>query len=265
MRCAGCGNEYNENYRFCPICGSKLTDDADKQYKKKYFLSKTTIIIAIIAVLLITGIIASKINSAENTEGEELKGGQEIFADHSAVEDVAYNFTANLFLADLESDFETFCSTTTVNWQDIAEESGTLCDIAYSDYTESFVSDKAGDYEYFRIETVDITDLPYTYIHKNISLYSKLLRPLSVSAVKYIPFSDIRTLTDITFNVEFCNADNEVMHTQEITLTVAGVSDEYYAPRTYTVLKDSCFIEGFICSLYPENASTAIHTDGTEN
>lgn len=262
MRCAGCGNEYNENYRFCPICGSKLTEEADNKHKKKYFLSKTTIIIAIIAVLLITGIIASKINSAKNSEGEELKGGQEIFADHSAVEDVAYNFTANLFLADLESDFETFCNTTTVNWQGIAEDTGTDIDSAYYDYTGSLISEQIGNYEYFRIETVEITDRPYTDIHPNISLFSRLLRPIEASAVKYIPFSDIHTLTDVTFNVEMCNSSGEIIKTQELTLTVVGVSKEYYAPRTYTVLIDSYFIEGFICSLYPEDASTAVYDNG---
>ncbi len=266
MYCNKCGTEIQGNIKYCPVCGSEIynTVTAEKS-SGKAVSKKIYIVVAFLIVLLFTGILFTLRNNRNNQENENVVKGSVIYADHSAVEAAAYDYVTSILLADNPTDYENFADSTIINWDALFSKlnennNGNPQKIFLEFFSDNNIFENMPDgYDYFKTKTISVTDYGYTEIHKNITLFGKLFRPLSLSPVSYIPFSEIRTLNSVVLSVEFYDTDDNLIDTEQLDITVVAESDEYYSPRDYSVLYDNFFMEKFIISLYPEETSTAFH------
>ena len=257
MNCKKCGTEIPRTCKCCPECGAKIHNTSVLGQNKKII---TTILIAFLIACIISSV-------RYKTENNNVEKGKIVYADQAVAEEVAYDYAANILLTGLPSDYENFVNTTTIDWEALFSKLNES-DNSYGepqDVYRDFLCDNklfesvAEGYSYYKIETVSVTDYPYTQLHKNITLFSNLFRPLSLSAVKYIPFSDIHTLNSVILSVEFYDENDSIIATEQLDITVVADSEEYYGTRYYSVLNDNFFIEKFITSLYPEDTSTVLH------
>lgn len=260
MYCNKCGTEIQGNYKYCPVCGSEIYKSGKNAVPKKIY------IIALLIVLLFTGILFTLQNNGINQENENIVKGSVIYADHSSAEAAAYEYITSILLVDNPTDYANFTNATVINWNGLFSKlNKTNNNVNPHDIFLKFFSDNnifenmPDGYDYFMTKTISVTDYDYTEIHKTINLFSKLFRPLSLSPVTYIPFSEIRTLNSVVISVEFYDTNDNLIATEQFDITVVAESDEYYSPRDYSVLYDNFFMEKFITSLYPEETSTAFH------
>ncbi|MBO5934166.1 MAG: zinc ribbon domain-containing protein [Clostridia bacterium] len=266
MNCRKCGAEIIEKCKNCPECGAVLSNNSDPSKNKRMHCSVNRNVIVIVVVILFAAVIAGVLRNNDKHESESLEKGAEIVADHTVAQEVAYDYAANILLADIPSDYENFKNTTTIDWDAFfgkLNENGVFSGDAQVAYLEFFSENARFEsvtdgYSYFKINTVSVTDYPYTEIHKEISLFGKMFRPLSLSAVNYIRFSDIRTLTSVILSVEFYDENDNIIATEQIDMMVVAESDEYYSQRNYSILYDNFFIEKFITSFYSEEISTGM-------
>ncbi len=274
MYCKKCGAEIHENCKYCPVCGTAIENPAISEkskhqtfLKNKYIIVAILIIVMILIALLFRGIIFSVQNKTDNLESDDIVKGSVVYADHSVAEDVAYAYVSNILLAGTSSDYESFVSATTIDWTALfvklnenGNNYGTPQEIFRNFIFDNIIFESVyNGYDYFKIETVSITDYPYAELRKNIRMFGKLFRPLSLSAVNYISFSDIRTLNSVVLSVEFYDESDNIIATEQLDITVVAESSEYYSTRYYSVLYDNFFMEKFITTLYPEDASTVLY------
>lgn len=265
MYCNKCTTEIQGDYKYCPVCGAEIHNPTIKNKRIVCFKYKS-VIFAIVTAILITGIIFSVYHIADIPKKHNGNNENIIYADHSVAESVAYDYVASILLADNPSDYESFADSTTIDWDALFKKLnennsiGNPQDVYLDFFSDNIIFGSMPDgYDYFKTKTISVTDYAYTDLHKNITMFGKLFRPLSLSPVSYIPFSEIRTLNSVVLSVEFYDADDNLITTEQLDITVVAESDEYYSPRDYSVLYDNFFMEKFITSLYPEETSTAFH------
>lgn len=235
-----------------------------KKMARNGIIALFAIIFLCIAISVVYEEFSSTINSFSDND--------EFSVEYTTIEDVAYSYVYNILDAADMPYYDDFNYYTTIDWDcffaDLTgdEDGYTRAQETYNSFTaENKLFDSLPDeYEYYIVYTESVTESEYTDNHSYINMFDSLIRPLSLSSVNYIPYSDIQKISIVSFGIDFYDEKDELITSEYVDVTVVCQGASYYSSGYYDVLYDNFFMDDFITSLYTEEALSYIQEENTD-
>ena len=270
MQCTRCGGQAADNAAFCPFCGEILNIENSVQphmhsappvYTIPPRKNNTWMLVVGIIFVVLVNIIAF---SSGHLLSEIMLAFSEYSDELSSPESVATAYVNNVLAPENSDAYGSFNYHTTIDWDMVfadiyAQKNGSVLpdyDKGY-EYAEKVYNDycKSNLPKITKCEiTVDsVTEMPYTSIHDYIGVFDDYFRTHGLSAVDYIAYSDIKSITEVSLSVTAFNESGESA-TIPVIVNVAGIAEnDSYTVSYYDVLTDSLFTDSFIAFALSEN------------
>ena len=267
MQCSRCGGQAPDDAAFCPFCGEILNiynavppvmNHMPPVYYPPVKKNRTwLIVVAVVAYVLV-------INMISSVAGYLLSfvfmgfSPEELFSDSyydyydlSSPEEISEAYLENFFTDMSEPDFGDFDYCTSIDWESVFadiytqeynlperdyEQSYAYAEEVFDEFCGLFVPDIAVLSD---ITVESVTVQPYTVIHSYINIFDDYFRPHGLSAVDYVPYSDIKNIHEVSLTLIFYNESGE---TAEIPVIVNVAEYDGY----YDVITDSLFSDRFM-------------------